>query len=348
MKAHAFLAALAIAILPLAATAQDVGAKVYMNGMKSAVMVLNLESGSQGSGSVINLRDGYVLTNWHVVRGATDMLIVFPLWDKGRPVVESDLYRAQARKIGQLGKVVCSDQKIDLAVIKLNDVSKIPKGTESVRFAAESPFAGNKIYSIGNPGASEALWIYTPGDVRQVYKKKWESGSRGKVVGEHEARIIEATSLTSGGDSGGPCFNDKGEQVGVCQGGLNAIIAQGFSYFIDVSEVRTFLKGKKIAFNSATDDGMSETIDPKAKTPDPKENVAATVEPKKETPKIDPAIEELARQEKAAAGMLNLIRPLTKDPNKHSFAADKLKQIVKLYPKTEAAKEAQTLLKQLQ
>jgi len=340
---HCCLGVLFLLFAATATHAEEVGAKVYTGGMKSCVMVLNLERGSQGSGSMINMRDGYILTNWHVVREGTEMLIVFPMWERGRPIVESDKYIAQARKIGVLGKVVASDQKIDLAIIKINDVSKIPKGTESVKFAIDSPQAGSKIYSIGNPGASDAMWIYTPGDVRQVYKKQWKSGSMGKQIGDHEARIIEATSLTSSGDSGGPAFNDKGEQVGVTQGGLNAAIAQGFSYFIDGSEVKTFLKSKKFAFNSASDGGEPMNV---ATEPAPK--IDPKVEgPKKELPKVDPLIEEAAREEKAAAGMLNLLRPLARDPNKQTFAADKLRQLVKQYPKTEAAKEAQDLLKKI-
>ncbi len=344
MPARLRLAALSLFIIATAAgnvRSQETGTKVYLFGMKSSVMVMNVDRRSQGSGSIINMRDGYVLTNWHVVREGTDMLIVFPIWERGRPIVESDKYMQQIRKIGVMGKVVASDQKIDLAVIKINDVMKIPQGTESVKFAADSPLAGSKIYSIGNPGASDAMWIYTPGDIRQVYKKTWVSGSKGKAIGEHEARIIEATSLTSSGDSGGPAFNEKGEQIGVTQGGLNASIAQGFSYFIDSSEVKNFLKSKKFAFNTAGETAEAKT--------DPMPVVEAKIEtPKPETPKIDAAAEEKLRQEKAATNMLNLLRPLAKDPDRKSYAADKLRQLVTLYPKTEAAREAGDLLKKLQ
>jgi len=321
---------LLVAILSTIPTlnAQD-GAKIYASGMKSTVMVINPDRQSTGSGSLINLKDGYILTNWHVARNATEVVVIFPLWQNGKPVKELESYMKQAAKVGALGKVVAQDEKVDLAVIKLTELVKIPQGSLAVKFAADSPATGSKIASIGNPAASEAMWAYTPGEIRNVYKKKWVSGSRGMKIGDHEATIIEATSPTSPGDSGGPCFNEKGEQVGVTQGGLDARIAQGYSYFIDVTEVQGFLKKNKIPFN------QSNEI---ARLPDP-------AEPKV---KLDPSAEELARQERTASSMMTLIRPLANDPGRQSSAVDKLRQIINLYPKTEAAKEARELLKKIQ
>ena len=265
MKAHflrraAMWPALIALILVSTVHGQD-GTKTYLGGMKSTVQVIVPVGGNRaafGSGSVVNLQQGYILTNWHVVReGASgvEVMIRFPLWEKGRPVSEKDKYATDdaLRKIVLRGKIIFSDEKVDLAIIKLVEPSKIPAGTASVRFAADSPFAGTKIVSIGNPAASDAMWIYTPGEVRSVYNKKWVSGSGGAKVGDHEAKIIEATSATSPGDSGGPCFNDKGEQVGVTQGGLSASKAQGFSYFIDSTDVKAFLKKNKVAFNMGKD-----------------------------------------------------------------------------------------------
>src|SRR5258708_34068757 len=137
------------------ATAQEVGTKVYLSGMKSTVQVIvPIGDGraAMGSGSLINLQHGYVLTNWHVVRSAKgEVAVVFPLWEKGRPVVEPDKYEKSIGKVACRGKVLDSDEQCDLALIKLLEPAKIPKGTTSVKFAADSPLAGAKIYSIGNP-----------------------------------------------------------------------------------------------------------------------------------------------------------------------------------------------------
>jgi S1-C subfamily serine protease len=333
------------------------GTKVYLHGVKSSVMVYNLDSRGQGSGSVINLREGYVLTNWHVVENGpkskgSKMLIVFPIWEKDRPVLEADKYKA--RRDGLVGEVVASSSKVDLAIIKLIDPTKIPKGTLPVQFASDSPLQGSKIYSIGNPGASDAMWIYTPGEVRSVYGKKWTSSSGGKKVADHDATIIEATSPTSPGDSGGPCFNDKMEQVGVTQGGLRSTVAQGFSYFIDSSEVKGFLKSKNIAFNVENDAISTEVKkDPEPKTevvkkdPEPKTNVVKNDPPMKDVPMVDAGDEKLM-EEKEAAGRLILLRSLAKDPSRQKFAITKLHDLVNKYPKTKAADEARELLKRIE
>ncbi len=333
------LAMLAFAIAGSDSRAED-GSQIYLKGLKSCVMVRNLDRGVQGSGSVVNLRGGYVVTNWHVVRNGSKMMIVFPMWEKDRPVVEANKYQNQLTRIGLLGEVVASDPKVDLAVIKLVDPTKMPKSATAVKFAADSPLAGSKIHSIGNPGASDAMWVYTPGDVRAVYKKQWLSVLGPKTVGEHDAKIIEATSPTSPGDSGGPCFNDKAEQIGVTQGGLRSSVAQGYSYFIDSSEVKTFLKTHKIAFSLQSDQVKKE--------PEPKSDGTTTGVDTSIGVKVGAVDEEKARQEKSAATILNLVRPLTKDPSKRSFTTTKLRDLIKSYPKTEAAKEAQEILQRIE
>ena len=361
-----FLAMAVLAVAGSGSVAED-GSKVYLHGLKSCVMVYNLDSKGQGSGSVINLRDGCILTNWHVVESGSKtksakMLIVFPKWETDRPVLEADKY--QARRDGLVGEVVASSSKVDLAIIKLIDPTKIPKGTLPVQFASDSPLAGSKIYSIGNPGASDAMWIYTPGDVRAVYKKQWVSSSGGRKVADHDSRIIEATSPTSPGDSGGPCFNDKMEQVGVTQGGLRSAVAQAFSYFIDSSEVKTFLKSKNVAFN-VENDAISTVVkkDPEPKTdvvkkgPDPKTDVVKKDPdsktdvkidpPMKVVPTVDPAGEEKIKLEKRASSELSLLRSLAKDPGRQKFAATKLREFLRKYPNTKAAEEAQELLKRI-
>lgn len=239
---------------PVFTASPDTGTNVYLKGMRTTVFImvrLGPNRGTQGSGCVVNLQDGIILTNWHVVDGANgNVLVGFPLWSNGRPVVEPDRYRGRKENFLE-GTVLASDQRCDLAVIKLLDPSRIPNGTAAAQFAASSPLAGAKVYSIGNPAASDSMWVYTPGDVRNVYSKKWQAGSPDGKMSEHAAKIIEATSPVSPGDSGGPCFNDRGEQVGVAQSGLSAKVAQGYSYFIDTSEIKAFLSRNGVSYSLA-------------------------------------------------------------------------------------------------
>src|SRR4029078_12751795 len=97
---------------------------------------------------------------------------------------------------------------------------------------------GQRVHSVGNPGASGALWVYAPGVVRTFYHKKWLSKSEeGEAPSEHEADVIETQSPTNHGDSGGPLVNDRGELVGVTQGGKRDELGS-VRQCIDVSEVK--------------------------------------------------------------------------------------------------------------
>jgi S1-C subfamily serine protease len=60
--------------------------------------------------------------------------------------------------------------------------------------------------------------------------------SNGQAV---NCRVVETSSPTNGGDSGGPVVNDRGELVAVVS--CCATKDRNISWFIEVSEVRTFL-----------------------------------------------------------------------------------------------------------
>jgi hypothetical protein len=84
------------------------------------------------------------------------------------------------------------------------------------------------------------MWQYTEGKVRQVFFGELRARSRGESeVHVIRAYLIETTNPTNEGDSGGPLVNDRGELVGITQGGAHD--ARLLSFFIDVSEVRALL-----------------------------------------------------------------------------------------------------------
>src|SRR5262249_31586996 len=110
-----------------------------------------------------------------------------------------------------------------------------PGPLPELKLAPESASAGDFVHSFGNPGTSDAYWIYTSGTVRQVYHKRVVYGN-GQVV---EALMLETQAPINPGDSGGPVVNDRGDLVGVSASYRSA--AQLVSNCIDVSEVRAFL-----------------------------------------------------------------------------------------------------------
>jgi hypothetical protein len=133
------------------------------------------------------------------------------------------------------------DKQGDLALIRID---RVPDGVPALKLAASSPDPGESVHSIGNPGKSGALWVYTPGKVRQVYSKKWRAKLDDRTVHTFHAKVIETDSPTNPGDSGGPLVNDRGELVGVTQGG--AIDAQSLSIFVDLSEVKRIVNRRSV------------------------------------------------------------------------------------------------------
>jgi S1-C subfamily serine protease len=307
------------------------GKDIYQRTLKSTVWVARLVEVSEGraalatgTGSLIDVPQRLILTNFHVVGSEKEVRVFFPQFDKqGKLIAAKDHYMRQLREQpGLVGKVIYTDRKRDLALIK---VDKLPTATAAIPMAREGVGPGDNVHSIGNPGASDALWAYTPGAVKAVYKKAWAVKDHGEIH-NFEAQVVETTSPVNPGDSGGPLLNGQGELVAVTQGGVSA---QGtISYFIDISEVRNVLTAAKIRVTAA-----------------PPAMVASHVEPKPEPPAKEPAADQAEKDEKAARAKLNLAEDLVKD--RPERARERLEEIIKQYPNTKAAREAKELLAKL-
>lgn len=245
------------------------GEDVYPYVLKSAVFILALmkdgESIATGSGSLIDKKNRLVLTNHHVAGDALESICFFPTYDKeGKLIVEKARFIERFKNIRNQqdadrellrGKVLGTSPQRDLCVVQL---PRLPPGVEALPIAKTQPRVGQRVHSIGNPGASGGLWVYAPGVVRQVYHKEWVSKSADGFM-KHEADVIETQSPTNPGDSGGPLVNDRGELVGVTQGGLAGALSQ-VSIFIDAGEVRRFVE-------SVVQDQLRTAWKPEARPP---------------------------------------------------------------------------------
>jgi S1-C subfamily serine protease len=191
---------------------------------------------SFGSGSLIDGPQRLIVTNVHVVGGADNVLIYFPRFDgKGDVIAQRDAYPPAA---AVNGRVVLREERADLALVQLD---RLPADARVVPLSSEKAKPGQQVHSVGNPGASKALWIYSPGKVRQVYQDQWDipDNVTGRRI-SYNAMKLETDSPINPGDSGGPLVNDKGALVGVAHATDRA--AANFSYFIEVSEVRTLVQ----------------------------------------------------------------------------------------------------------
>ena len=135
----------------------------------------------EGSGFFISA-DGYIVTNNHVVDHA-----------KTVTVTTQDGKTLDA-------KVVGTDPKTDLALIKVNEAGDYP----FVAFSKETPHIGDWVVAIGNPyglGGTVTAGIVS---------------AEGRDIGDGPYdRFLQIDAPINRGNSGGPTFNMKGEVVGV-------------------------------------------------------------------------------------------------------------------------------------
>ncbi|HEV8416427.1 MAG TPA: DegQ family serine endoprotease [Bryobacteraceae bacterium] len=151
------------------------------------------EQRSEGLGSgVIVSPEGYILTNNHVVDGATDVQVML-----------SDRREYKARVIGK-------DDKADIAVVKI-DAGNLPAITIGNSDAVE---VGDYALAVGNPfGVGQTV---TLGIVSATHR------GLGNEIEAYED-FIQTDAAINPGNSGGALVNDRGELIGI----NTAIIAHG-------------------------------------------------------------------------------------------------------------------------
>lgn len=235
--------------------------EIYRQVLLATVSIVNHEVGCTGSGAVIDLEQRLVLTNEHVVGNAEEVDVYFPDFVDGQAVPNRKHYwsdRLRPREVEPVsGRVLLTDPRVDLAIVQLD---KLPESARAIALSEQSVAPGDTIHSVGNPGASDALWVYHSGTVRQVYRKRL-SMDTGIIV---EAMIVETQAPLNGGDSGGPVVDDFGMLVAVNQSSLSGPEVQLMNNCIDVSEVRLLLDELAAEENdsAAPDEEADEEMQP--------------------------------------------------------------------------------------
>jgi serine protease Do len=212
-------------IIPTIAQADE----AYDRAVGSVVSVMAIKPGGKmclGTGVVMA---GGIVTANHVIEGAEDIAVIFPVRDGTRVIGDPLFYKGE--KHIKLCKVIATDSKRDLALIRMENPAKAqPIGI------GESPSPGDPVFIIGAAASGPGMWHHSPGNVRQVYEGSYPMDEGKKASG----RIIETNILANHGDSGSPILNKDGELVGIMLGGdapTNNRITRG----MDVSEVIMFM-----------------------------------------------------------------------------------------------------------
>ena len=175
--------------------------------------------GAAGAGTGIILDpEGDVLTNNHVIEGATDITAV-------------SLANSQSYPVDVLG----FDRANDIAVVRLRGAAGMPTANigRSATLAVGEPIA-----AIGNSNGTGGAPSYAPGTITQVgasVRASDESGGGSRELFD----LIRVGAEIRPGDSGGPLVNSSGQVVGVTvaatlnyhMGGVSG--SEGFAIPID-------------------------------------------------------------------------------------------------------------------
>lgn len=203
--------------------------KVY----DAVVAIESYENGglsNTGTGFVYRVDDkyGYVMTNQHVISGATEIKVTMSNEEKTTALV--------------LG----SDKYLDLAVIRIDKkyVSLVANIGSS-----EKMNLGDTIFAVGSPLGIEYRGSVTSGILSGKERMVSTTVSK-KETYDWVMRVLQTDAPLNPGNSGGPLLNAKGEVIGVCTMKLvdDKIEGMGFAIPIEyaMSHSKTLENGVKI------------------------------------------------------------------------------------------------------
>lgn len=176
--------------------------------IQSAMSIFGTTTTSEGSGSgIIISSDGYVVTNNHVIDGASKVTVTLNTGSE---------YEA---------KIIGKDEKTDLAVIKFEPVETI---TVAELGDSTKIQVGEKAVAIGNPLGMEFFGSTTQGIISAV--------NRTISVENRTMNVIQTDAAINAGNSGGALVNGYGQVIGINTVKISSSTVEGMGFAIPISE----------------------------------------------------------------------------------------------------------------
>ncbi len=180
--------------------------------VKGSVVAVLIAEGQQeaefsGSGFIIS-EDGYLITNEHVIKGASSIKIV----------LSDGITEYTAAVVG-------ADERSDLAVLKVEaaGLSPVELGDSDLLEVGET------VAAIGNPYGMELAGTVTNGIISALNRKIEMNGSY--------MTLIQTNASINPGNSGGPLVNAYGQVIGITSSKLVATGYEGIGFAIPINHV---------------------------------------------------------------------------------------------------------------
>ena len=190
-------------------------------GIRTSIISTNLwgqqtTSAASGSGFILT-EDGYIVTNYHVVEGATSVTV--------------STYDGKSHSASIIGY----DESNDLAVLKIAATGLSPV----VLGSSANLNVGDGVLAIGNP-LGELTFSLTAGVVSALNREVTFSG--GAVMD-----LIQTDCAINSGNSGGALFNYYGEVIGITNAKYSGSTSSGstidnIAFAIPIDSVRNIIE----------------------------------------------------------------------------------------------------------
>lgn len=200
---------------PVIAIAENVGpAVVGITNMRGHDF-FNNPIISSGSGVIFDRNNGYIVTNYHVVEGATNI-----------QVTVDDGLHYEAKLIGY-------DRDTDLAVLQI-DADNLPEA----RFGDSLKLrVGELAVAIGNPLGKDFARSVTAGVISALDREITVRTSGGEIT----LQVIQTDAAINPGNSGGALVNSKGEVIGINSVKIARADVEGMGFAIPTHVVKPII-----------------------------------------------------------------------------------------------------------
>ena len=167
----------------------------------------------QGSGSgIIISEDGYIITNNHVVEGASSLKVILNTGEEFTATLKG------------------ADSRTDLALLKIEG-KKFPYATLGDSTALR---VGDLAVAIGNPLGQELAGTVTVGYISAL--------NRTMTIDNKQLTLIQTDAAINPGNSGGALVNCYGEVIGINTAKVSSSSLEGLGFAIPTAEAKPIIE----------------------------------------------------------------------------------------------------------